>query len=1228
MLATIIFNKSNQKNLSDIDPNPISNNGPLKETFIYGTMNKPFDFDPQVAGDSYSFEVFDQVYEGLFRYNLSDPYPSLAIIPNLATTDGTWSPDGKNYTVTLRQGVTFHDGTKFNATAVNFTFSRLAYFIEQFIMPFYLVEETYFYWDIATMTHKPIINRTEIVDEYTIKFVLNTPYAPLPALLCFSASYILSPTSTNATSPIDIATEDLVGTGPFEFDGYVPDKEINFHAFDDYWRGKADIETMKFLIITDSNARINALLEGEIDFLSNPLPTLLSILKSDPNITVLDSGTSGSINYLGMNNKQINKTLREAVSYSINYSHIIEVITENQTVRLKSPIPNGILYANDSFNVSVYDLTWARLLIKSMFPTETAPLNMSTLETNSDWRDLAASAPLLTWNYTYITTYTIWAAILPLLQDNLAEIGINITDAGMSSGDFFNRYYEWSGFHRDMLQLFFTGWGVYFNDPSNYINTLMTNRTVAWNGAQINDSYLQDLMEEGLNETNPAIRKGIYEEIQRYCVEDLIPWAFCYTQKLYHAHYKNLTGFQQNAMGKVYFYPCQWNRALGSRIPRETFIYGTTFKPFNLDPQVAADYNSFDIIDQVCEGLFRYNLSDPYPSLAIIPNLAAADGTWSPDDKNYTVTLRQGVTFHDGTKFNATAVNFTFNRLAYFSEQGFCVWSYVYRYWDIATGTDKIIINRTEIVDEYTIKFVLNTPFAPLKALLCLHTSYILSPSSTNPTVPIDTVTGDLIGTGPFVYDGLIPDFATNFHAFDDYWRGKADIEKMRFLIITDSNARINALLTGIIDFLGNPLPSSLPILKADPNITVLDSGTTGITSYLGMNNKQINKTLRHAISYSVNYSYIIEVITGNQTVRLKSPIPNGILYANDSFNFAKYNLTHARLIMQSMGFGVGFDIYNDAEWENAAATAPFRTFNYSYTNTNPTHAAISPLLQDNLGKIGINVTDAGMTWWDLTDRLCELDGLHRDHLQLFFTGWGADYNDPSDFINPLMSNRTIASNGAQINDWYLQDLMEKGLNETDPTIRKGIYDEIQRYCVEDLMPWAFGYVSKLYHAHYKDFTGFQQNAMQLVYFYPCQWSRRPSGIEITPPSDITYFVGVAGNNITWTITADYVLNPVYYIYVNGSLNQTNSWESGVPVVIDIDGLSVGSYEYQIEVHNGDEIVEDIVIVTVNPQPIIPGYPLEFLIGLSFVIFYFLQKKIRRHPSLESDLANNKKNIF
>ncbi|MHA1186592.1 MAG: ABC transporter substrate-binding protein, partial [Candidatus Heimdallarchaeota archaeon] len=84
------------------------------------------------------------------------------------------------------------------------------------------------------------------------------------------------------------------------------------------------------------------------------------------------------------------------------------------------------------------------------------------------------------------------------------------------------------------------------------------------------------------------------------------------------------------------------------------FIYGTQYRLHYLDPQDAWDRGSFDVIQQVCEGLYGYNYSDP--EMEIIPYLATAGGVWSPDGLNYTVPLRSGVIFHDGTPFNASAV--------------------------------------------------------------------------------------------------------------------------------------------------------------------------------------------------------------------------------------------------------------------------------------------------------------------------------------------------------------------------------------------------------------------------------------------------------------------------------------------------------------------------------------------------------------------------------------------
>jgi len=484
------------------------------------------------------------------------------------------------------------------------------------------------------------------------------------------------------------------------------------------------------------------------------------------------------------------------------------------------------------------------------------------------------------------------------------------------------------------------------------------------------------------------------------------------------------------------------------------------------------------VIDQVCEGLYRYNLSDP--DLNIIPNLATAFGTWSSDKKNYTVSLREGVLFHDGTSFNATSVKWSFDRLQYFlnatgslpAGKQITQFAELYRWPD---GTS--IINRTEIVNSYTIKFILNKPFVPFLGLLCLSGSYILSPTSTPAYDYIDINSGDLIGTGSFVYDGYTPEVEVRFHAFEDYWRGEVKIKSLVFKIIIDSNERNQALLSGDIDLLNGISFSYVDQMESDPNITVTLCDQSLIIQYLGMNNKQINKTWRKAISYAIDYNYIINVLMDGQAVRMRSPIPEGILYANWSFKVATYNLTKAREYMVSMGYGnLG---WSDAQWQ----AATFATFNYTYNIGNSFRENLLILLQNNLDLIGIRVTDAGMSWSEFLNRLYDSNGCSRDMLQLYWIGWGPDYNDPCNFINPLFSN-TSASNSAQVNDPYLESWMEAGLEETNPILREAIYDEIQQYIVEDLMPWAFGYVEKYYDAYRSEFIGYPSNPMRKVWFY------------------------------------------------------------------------------------------------------------------------------------------------
>ncbi|MHA1241046.1 MAG: Loki-CTERM sorting domain-containing protein [Promethearchaeota archaeon] len=636
------------------------------------------------------------------------------------------------------------------------------------------------------------------------------------------------------------------------------------------------------------------------------------------------------------------------------------------------------------------------------------------------------------------------------------------------------------------------------------------------------------------------------------------------------------------------------------------FKVGISYGPSDLDPHNAWDLNSFYVIDQVCEGLFVHNLSEP--ENPIIPNLALS-GTWNPAGTEYTCILRQGVTFHDGAPFNADAVIFTWDRLNWAlnvtgtNTGQIAIFHELYELPDGRPIVSSLIKN-----SDYNVTFVLNDPYVPFEALLCFSGSYMLSPASTPATAYIDTANGDLVGTGPFVYDNYTATVEVNFHAFDNYWKGKANITDMRFQIISDSNARNAALLAGDIHFMLATTSSWYSAIKSSPSITFLNTSTTSnIIWFLGMNNQQINRTIREAISYSIDYDHILNDIRERSAERSLSPIPNGILYANDTFDVPTLNFTRARLVMQSMGFGNGFNIYNDAEWINQENTAPFLTYNYTYSSGSTTSQEISDLLQDNMTKIGINVTSAEVSAMEFYSRMFEGGGYHRNMFQLYWTGWGMDYNDPSNFINQLLTNRSIAYNGAQYNGYTaaieagrdplalndnVQLLMEAALSEVDSVAREALYDRIQELLIEEDRPWAWGYSPYIYHAFDQHLAGFQQNSMSKFYFYPCEWKSPilPGLILINSDADDP---DADGNfNVTWS-PSSYADNYSLYMSssliteINGSL--TLLLDEITDLSYEASGYSDGTYYFLVVAKNGNgNTTSSNLMVTVEipiPEP-------------------------------------------
>jgi peptide/nickel transport system substrate-binding protein len=534
--------------------------------------------------------------------------------------------------------------------------------------------------------------------------------------------------------------------------------------------------------------------------------------------------------------------------------------------------------------------------------------------------------------------------------------------------------------------------------------------------------------------------------------------------------------------------------------------YGVGSLVVDLDPHQAWDSASLDVIDQVCEGLFGYDLSDP--ELAIVPVLAESLGTWNEDATEFTVTLKEGVTFHDGNEFDGNDVAWTFARLNALIDAGESQIAELYEPLAAEYPATPLVIKNVTVVSDYVVTFYLNYPYVPFVPLLCFGGSVILSNESTPVDTLLDVATDTLVGTGPYIYGEATAE-ALDLLAFEDWHGVRPDeyLEEVLFLYYDDNTAKDQAFLAGELDWVDGSQPEFLDQYIASPIHYVGEQRQgTGI-SYMGMNTVDINKTMRQAISYAFEYDYVIEEMRQGNAARLTSPVPEGIMYHNPDLNYPTYNLTHARQILIDAGIApaaAADNIDNDAWWLRTTLENPIATYNYSWNTGNAFRADLGILTRADLELIGIEVVMTGMTWSDYLTKLFA----HPWELQLYMIGWGPDYNDPSNFINPLFSN-TSSSNGAQVNDPHLQDLMTEGLITTDPEDRRDVYYEIQEYIVEDIMPWVFLFVALGRGIWSTELAGIQRNPMGKIYFATMNWqgtekTTEPTDDDTTPTDDDT----------------------------------------------------------------------------------------------------------------------------
>jgi peptide/nickel transport system substrate-binding protein len=257
------------------------------------------------------------------------------------------------------------------------------------------------------------------------------------------------------------------------------------------------------------------------------------------------------------------------------------------------------------------------------------------------------------------------------------------------------------------------------------------------------------------------------------------------------------------------------------------------------------------------------------------------------------------------------------------------------------------------------------------------------------------------------------------------------------------------------------------------------------------MNNQKINVTMRKALSYAIDYDFIIDEILGGAAIRLKSPIAKGIPFHNDSFDIPMYNLTKAREILKDSNWGGiagGLNVSNDLDWTGLVdGDTPLATYNFSYNSASAIRVDLATLIYHNLRMLGIKYVDTPIHFSEFTFKIYGIGDFHRNMLELFHYGWGPDFADPYGYIDQLFSN-TSEANGAQVYDPDIQIWMDQATCETDIEVREQLYNNIQLKLVEEIYPVLWLFSEKDYIAQDKNLYGFIYTPSNLLNFHNCSF--------------------------------------------------------------------------------------------------------------------------------------------
>jgi ABC-type transport system substrate-binding protein len=427
------------------------------------------------------------------------------VVPYLASGI-TPSPDAKTWTLTLRQGITFTDGTPLNADAVVAHFKRLQ-------DP---ATKSYWYTDAAKFTESA-------PDDHTVVFSLTAPNVAFPQDLTAAEGYIESPTAVKAEGA-DFGRKP-VGTGPFVLKEYVTGDHVLVARNPNYWKKDANgtqlpyLDAIRYVPIPDTKARLSALQAGDVD--------LIQTADSSTIKQAVDAGfqvqkVSGSSSTVILFDNKVapvdDVRVREALAYAINRQAINSIVYGGVRQPAYSPFSTSSPYY-EKVGTPQYDPGKAKALLAQYGkPVDLTLECITTPESNS-----------------------ILQLVQQMWQDAGAHVTLRTEEQGQYVADIFgHKPYQAACFRT-----------VQFVDPDDLYNTYYTGNSQ--NLLSYSNPTVDAALDKGRSDPNMADRLAAYHTVQEQLAKDLPGITLLYDLygNIYKSSVHGLPTPEANSLGAI-----------------------------------------------------------------------------------------------------------------------------------------------------------------------------------------------------------------------------------------------------------------------------------------------------------------------------------------------------------------------------------------------------------------------------------------------------------------------------------------------------------------------------------------------------------------------------------------------------------------------------------------------------------------------------------------------------